>query len=445
MYLDFYGLKRRPFDLTPDPSFFFPSQKHTEALASLVYAVTEKRGFVVITGEIGSGKTTVCRTLLQKLDPAAKVALITNTTLTAKQLLEAICLQFGLTTDRRNKVSLLDELNRFFLERNEAGNTVVLIIDEAQNLTVRALEEMRLISNMETETQKLVQIMLLGQPELRDKLNRPDLEQLRQRISLRYHLKSLDREETQKYIEHRLSVAGSSPASGGVKFTKGAMESLYQFSRGTPRLINVVCDQALLLGYLRETRKIDEAIVKEIVAEFAMPVIEDSSRGMRGILPRHEAAGSHFYDGDGRVFEKRSVLKRLFRRKADSAMSRRDSVCDASVPEEPQERQAEAEDANSPPDEEQILSKLGTLRLAGIWAENGHFLATIDGVQLKPGDRIFGMKVADLTRDRIVFQCGERRYKLAIESNGADRNEKPTAPVPMVSRAEKAAGEKPST
>lgn len=440
MYLDFYGLKRRPFDLTPDPSFFFPSQKHTEALASLVYAVTEKRGFVVITGEIGSGKTTVCRTLLQKLDPAAKVALITNTTLTAKQLLEAICLQFGLTTDRRNKVSLLDELNRFFLERNEAGNTVVLIIDEAQNLTVRALEEMRLISNMETETQKLVQIMLLGQPELRDKLNRPDLEQLRQRISLRYHLKSLDREETQKYIEHRLGVAGSSPASCGVKFTKGALESLYQFSRGTPRLINVVCDQALLLGYLRETRRVDEAIVKEIVAEFAMPVIEDSSCSRRGILPRNEAAG-----GDGRVFEKRSVLKRLFRRKADSAMSRRDSVCDASVPEEPQERQAEAEDASSPPDEEQILGKLGTLRLAGIWAENGHFLATIDGVQLKPGDRIFGMKVADLTRDRIVFQCGERRYELAIESNGADPSGKPTAPVPMVSRAEEAAGQKSST
>lgn len=425
MYLDFYGLKRRPFDMTPDPSFFFPSQKHTEALASLVYAVTEKRGFVVITGEIGSGKTTVCRTLLQKLDPAAKVALITNTTLTAKQLLEAICQQFGLSTDRRNKVSLLNELNRFFLERNEAGNTVVLIIDEAQNLTVRALEEMRLISNMETETQKLVQIMLLGQPELRDKLNRPDLEQLRQRISLRYHLKSLDREETHKYVEHRLSVAGS---NGGVKFTKGALESLYQFSRGTPRLINVVCDQALLLGYLRETRKIDEAIVKEIVAEFAMPAAEENSR-----------------NGDRETPARRSVLKRLFRRSADSAMSRRDFVCDASVPEEPQERQAEAEDANSPPDEEQILSKLGTLRLAGIWAENGHFLATIDGVQLKPGDRILGMKVADLTQDRIVFQCGERRYELAIESNGADPDEKPAAPVPMVSRAEEAAGEKPST
>ncbi len=225
-----------------------------------------------------------------------------------------------------------------------------------------------------------------------------------------------------------------------MKFTKGALESLYQFSRGTPRLINVVCDQALLLGYLRETRRVDEAIVKEIVAEFAMPVIEDSSRGRRGILPRNEASG-----GDGRILERRSVLKRLFRRRADSAMSRRDSVWDASVPEEPQERQAEAEDANSPQDEEQILSKLGTLRLAGIWAENGHFLATIDGVQLKPGDRIFGMKVADLTRDRIVFQCGERSYQLAIESNGADPSEKPTAPVSMVSRAEEAAGEKSST
>jgi general secretion pathway protein A len=442
MYLDFYGLQRRPFDMTPDPFFFFPSQKHTEALASLVYAVTEKRGFVVITGEIGSGKTTVCRTLLQKLDPAACVALITNTTLTAKQLLDTICQQFGLKTDRRNKVSLLGELNQFLLAQNDAGNTVVLIIDEAQNLTVRALEEMRLISNMETETRKLVQIMLLGQPELRDKLNRPDLEQLRQRISLRYHLKSLDRDETQKYIEHRLRVAGSSAA---VKFTKGAMESLYQFSKGTPRLINVICDQALLLGYLRETRKVDETIVREIVAEFATSAPEENS-----------------HNGDRRPPERRSVLRRLFRRNPDMEIPRREPVSDAPVFEEAleespeaegdaascravkQPQPASAEDDPSPGDEE-ILRKLGTLRLTGIWAENGHFLATIDGIQLKPGDRIFGMKVAYVAQDKVVFQCGGRTYQLTIESGGVGRNETPSGPVPMLRRAAPVASEKSNT
>lgn len=425
MYLEFYGLQKRPFDMTPDPAFFFPSQKHTEALASLVYAVTEKRGFVVITGEIGSGKTTVCRTLLQKLDPAAHVALLTNTTLTAKQLLEAICQQFGLETDRRNKVSLLNELNRFFLDQSKAGGTVVLIIDEAQNLTVRALEEMRLVSNMETETQKLVQIMLLGQPELRDKLNRPDLEQLRQRVSLRYHLKSLDRDETHKYIEHRLNVAGN---SGGVKFTKGAIEALYQFSRGTPRIINVICDQALLMGYLRETKKLDEAIVREIVAEFAIPEAEENSR-----------------NGGRRLSEKRSVFRRLFRRNPDMEIPPRDTVSDETGPENPpiglpeveadaasspgvaQPQATSTEEDITPVSEEEILRKLGTLRLAGIWADNGHFLATIDGLQLKPGDRIFGMKVASLTKDRIVFECGGKTYQLAIEFGGVDPSERPSA------------------
>lgn len=425
MYLDFYGLQRRPFDMTPDPAFFFPSQKHTEALASLVYAVTEKRGFVVITGEIGSGKTTVCRTLLQKLDPAAHVALLTNTTLTAKQLLEAICQQFGLETDRRNKVSLLNDLNRFLLDQSKAGGTVVLIIDEAQNLTVRALEEMRLISNMETETQKLVQIMLLGQPELRDKLNRPDLEQLRQRVSLRYHLKSLDRDETHKYIEHRLHVAGN---SASVKFTKGAIESLYQFSKGTPRLINVICDQALLMGYLRETKKLDEAIIREIVAEFATPSAEEYSSNDRPA-----------------VSEKRSVFRRLFRRNPDTQIPRHDPVLNAPLPEDSFTESPEAEmdaasfpgarppeapsadDENPPGTEEEVLRKLGALRLVGIRAENGHFLAVMDGVQLKPGDRIFGMKVASLTKDRIVFECGGKTYQLAIEFGGVDRSERPSA------------------
>lgn len=392
MYLEFYGLKKRPFDMTPDPAFFFPSQKHTEALASLIYAVKEKRGFVVITGEIGSGKTTVCRTLLQRLDPAAKAAVITNTTLTAKQLLETICDQFGLITHRQNKVALVGELNRFLTEHNEAGNTVVLILDEAQDLSVKALEEIRLISNIETNTQKLVQIMLLGQPELREKLNRPDLEQLRQRISLRYHLSSLSREETRRYVEHRLSVAGD---QGRVKFTKGATDSLYEFSKGVPRLINVVCDQALLMGYLRETRRIDEKIVREIAAEFSFSAEEQAS---------------------GYAEEKQTSFWSFLRRKRSPRSERHQAA--ASAPTPPGTEQTDDESGGAPLlREDEVLGKLADLKLAGIWAENGCFVAALDGVHLKRGDHFFGMEVAEVDEGKVVFQFGEKRYQLAIESS----------------------------
>ncbi len=395
MYLEFYGLKKRPFDMTPDPAFFFPSQRHTEALSSLIYAVKEKRGFVVVTGEIGSGKTTVCRTLLQKLDPAAKVAVITNTTLTAKQLLEAVCVQFGLPTEKHNKVSLLSKLNRFFLEQNDAGSTVVLIVDEAQNLSVKALEEIRLISNMETDTQKLVQIMLLGQPELRDKLARADLEQLRQRVSLRYHLSSLDRDETRCYVEHRLTIAGD---EGKIKFTKGASESLYEFSGGVPRLINVVCDQALLMGYLRETRKIDESIVREIAAEFSFsPPGKDGDR-----------AGSPATERPRRFW-------RFLGRKRASADRHREKSLTVLPPQALEATDGEPEESSGLTGDD-VLSRLAELRLARVWAENGYFVATLDGVQLKAGDRLFGMKVAEVGNGKIAFQFGEKRYEMTIEN-----------------------------
>ncbi len=401
MYLDFYGLTKRPFDMTPDPSFFFPSQKHTEALASLTYAVTEKRGFVVITGEIGSGKTTVCRTLLQKLDPAAKVAMLTNTTLTAKQLLEYICRQFGIATERQSKVSLLGRLNHFLLEQNEAGSTAVLIMDEAQDLSVKALEETRLISNIETDTQKLIQIMLLGQPELRDKLNRPDLEQLRQRISLRYHLRSLDKDETRGYIEHRLKIAGD---DGRVKFTKGALDRLYRYSGGTPRLINVVCDQALLMGYLRETRKIDESIIREIVAEFS-PQTEERRKDQQASSEERRPRG----------------FLRFFRRKGESESDRRHAMPSPPPPPLETEQTCEQTDAAASPQvEERVLRRLSELKLANIWADNGHFVAMIDGVQIQPGDRIFEMTVAQIDRDRILFASGDKHYEMSIQSSQRD-------------------------
>lgn len=396
MYLEFYGLKKRPFDMTPDPAFFFPSQRHSEALSSLIYAVKEKRGFVVITGEIGSGKTTVCRTLLQKLDPAAKVAVITNTTLTARQLLEAVCVQFGLPTEKHNKVSLLSKLNRFFLEQNDAGNTVVLIVDEMQNLSVKALEEIRLISNMETDTQKLVQIMLLGQPELRDKLARADLEQLRQRISLRYHLSSLDRDETRCYVEHRLTIAGD---EGRIKFTKGALESLYEFSGGVPRLINVVCDQALLMGYLRETRRIDESIVREIAAEFSPAPGGDGDR-----------AGSLATERPRRFW------RFLGRKRASPPKAGHREKSPTVLPLQALEARDGESEESSGLTEDDVLSRLAELRLARVWAENGYFVATLDGVQLKAGDRLFGMKVAEVGNGKIAFQFGDKRYEMAIEN-----------------------------
>jgi len=395
VYLDFYGLKRRPFDMTPDPLFFFPSQKHTEALASLTYTLTEKRGFVVITGEIGSGKTTVCRTLLQRLDPAAKVAMVTNTILTPKQLLEAVCTEFRLPTEKHTKVSLLSMLDRFLAEQHDAGNTVVLILDEAQNLSLKALEEIRLISNMETDTLKLIQIMFLGQPELRDKINRPELEQLRQRISLRYHLRSLDKDEVRLYIEHRLRIAGDETQ---VKFTKGALDSLYEFSRGIPRLINVVCDQALLTGYLRETKKLDQTIIEEIAAEFSCPA-DESDRETD--------------DMQGKPFG----FRRLFRRKRGRSR-RQPEGAEIPPPPDMMKENDDENDAASAQDEAEILGKLTELKLTGISAENGAFIATIDGVHLRAGDRLFGIKVSRVGEDRVVFRSGDNRYQLTIESGG---------------------------
>lgn len=398
--------------MTPDPLFFFPSQKHTEALASLTYALIAKRGFVVITGEIGSGKTTVCRTLLQRLDPAAKVAMLTNTILTPKQLLEATCEKYGLPSEKQTKVALLSKLNRFLVEENDAGNTVVLILDEAQNLSVKALEEMRLISNMETDTQKLIQIMLLGQPELRDKLNRPDMEQLRQRISLRYHLRSLNEQETGRYIEHRLTVAGD---ENRVKFTKGAVDSLYEFSKGVPRLINVVCDQALLTGYLRETRKIDRTIVSEIAAEFTCPPADDES-----------------YRETGRTSEKGLGFWRRIKRSGGRPRGERE-VVDAVSPQETVERSDDEKDRFRQPEEAELLGKLTQLKLAGISAENGDFMAAIDGVQLREGDHLLGMTVAQVDEHAIVFKSGDKRYQLTIESNGDGEQDSPASlkPVPI--------------
>ncbi|MDP1853795.1 MAG: XrtA-associated ATPase [Candidatus Omnitrophota bacterium] len=264
MYENFYGFKESPFNMTPDPKFFFPSQKHTEALDSLTYAINERKGFVVITGEIGAGKTTVCRTLLNRLAANTKIALIINTYVTAKEMLMAILDEFGVEYKHTSKGRLLSRLNEFLIEQLSQNINLVLIIDEAQNLTPSVLEEIRMISNLETETEKLIQIILMGQPQLKEKLSLPRLEQLRQRIVVHYHINPLNKDEMVEYIEHRLKIATS---NGFDFFTPAAMELIYRFSKGTPRLVNIICDSALLSGYVYEAKQIDEKIMSEAIKE----------------------------------------------------------------------------------------------------------------------------------------------------------------------------------
>jgi general secretion pathway protein A len=257
MYLDFYGLKENPFNVTSDPNFLYLSHTHQEALNHLLYGINQRKGFIEITGEIGSGKTTLCRALLSRLDERIKTSIIFNSSLPESQLLEAIVEDFGAKPERRGKGAFIKALNRFLLEQLSRGNNAVLIVDEAQNLRLSALETIRMLSNLETEKEKLLQIILVGQPQLREKLDSPDLEQLRQRISVRFHVKALDVTEIPQYIAHRLHVAGS---SGNVNFTPEAVDSILAYTKGIPRLINLVCDKSLLLGFVRETFLIDADI-----------------------------------------------------------------------------------------------------------------------------------------------------------------------------------------
>ncbi len=258
MYCKFYGLKERPFNVTSDPTFFFLSQKHREALSHLLYGVSQRKGIIVLTGEIGTGKTTLCRFLLNQLSKNVKTAFILNPHFSEIQLLEAIIKDFGIATKSKSRLSLILELNRFLLHESEAQNNVVLIIDEAQNLKPSLLEQVRLLSNLETEKDKLLQVVLVGQPELNHRLNLYDLRQLRQRIMVRYHIAPLEADEIKSYIYHRLNIAG---AENKIEFTNDAIGIISNFSCGTPRLINMLCDRALLAGFVAETNTIDLNII----------------------------------------------------------------------------------------------------------------------------------------------------------------------------------------
>jgi general secretion pathway protein A len=266
MYTSFFGLNEKPFSITPDPRYLFMSARHGEALAHLVYGVTESGGFMQLTGEVGTGKTTLVRTLLLNRMPAnADVAVVLNPQLSAREFLVTVCeeLSVPVPEDKGSIKALIDALNRHLLEAHADGRRTILVMDEAQNLAPDVLEEVRMLTNLETSKQKLLQIILIGQPELRDVLARNDLRQLAQRITGRYHLEPLSREETAQYIEHRLKVAGAL----GEVFDSGAKREVFRLSQGVPRLINVICDRALLGAYSNETRRVNRRMVRRAAAE----------------------------------------------------------------------------------------------------------------------------------------------------------------------------------
>jgi len=266
MYTSFFGLSEKPFAITPDPRYLYLSERHAEALAHLLYGINEAGGFIQLTGEVGTGKTTVVRTLLSRIPHHADVAVILNPRVTPVEFLLTICEELGVAiaeTERDSVKSMVDALNRRLLTAHAEGRRIIVIVDEAQNLSAEVLEQVRLLTNLETPTHKLLQIILIGQPELRELLDRTELRQVAQRITGRYHLKPLSHEETKGYIRHRLRVAGASAEI----FTGGALSEVHRLSSGIPRVINVTCDRALLGAYTRETRKVTPALVRRAAGE----------------------------------------------------------------------------------------------------------------------------------------------------------------------------------
>ncbi|MBW2331838.1 MAG: AAA family ATPase, partial [Deltaproteobacteria bacterium] len=262
----YFGFKENPFSLTPDPNYLYLSPHHKEAFDHLLYGINERKGFIVITGGIGTGKTTLCRALLGALDSSIKTALIFNACISDMELLRTINQEFGVgeKVPGQSKKDHIDSLNQFLLDTFSRGGNAVLLIDEAQNLSHTVLEQIRMLSNLETEKEKLVQIVLVGQSELRELLTAPSLKQLDERIMVRYDLKPLDKKDVQGYVEHRLVVAGG---KGNVRFTKGALEAIYAYSQGNPRRINGVCDRALLIAYSKDEFTISKKTVQKAIED----------------------------------------------------------------------------------------------------------------------------------------------------------------------------------
>ena len=268
MYLEFYGLNEMPFDLAPNPRFLHFSPRHREAFNHLLYGLRERKGFVQLTGEVGCGKTTLCRAMLRELGDGFATALILNPWLGPGDLLPAVAAEFGLAVGSSSPRETLHQLNHFLLELVHQNRDAVLIIDEAQDLTPDQLEEIRLLSNLETDDSKLLQILLVGQPELTEKLARPELRQLRQRIVLRHELRPFDEEETGAYVDERLRLAGH---TGKEVFKRSAVRTIWERTGGVPRLVNVVCDSALLLGFARGWTTLGRGAILEVARDLDLP------------------------------------------------------------------------------------------------------------------------------------------------------------------------------
>ena len=281
-YLDHFNLKEQPFGLTPDPDFVYWSKQHARAKAYMESTIWLADGFVVITGEIGSGKTTLLQSFLSGLEDDVVYAVVSQTQLTPTQFLQATLTEFGFKPFKKRKVELLDMLNMFLIEQYSNGKKVVLIVDEAQNLTMKVLEEIRLLSGIETHKEKVLRIILAGQPELKDTLESPGLKQLIQRVRLRFHIESLDRREMFEYIEHRLSVAGRKEPG---PFTENAYPKIFLYSGGIPRLINTLCDTAMLCAFAEEKKTIDEDDVMAAVKELNWTE-QESATGRYRELPK---------------------------------------------------------------------------------------------------------------------------------------------------------------
>ena len=263
MYLDHFGLKQYPFQLVPDPEFLFMGPQHAHAKAYLDYAVYNRDGFVVVTGEVGAGKTTLLHKFLGELDPNVLAAKIFQTQLSATEFLQAVLVEFGLNPFQARKVELMDMLNTFLVDRFLEGRQIVLIVDEAQNLSDEALEEIRLLSGLETHKEKILHVILLGQPELRDHLDRPEMEQFAQRVRLRYHIRALSEPETAAYIRHRLEVAGAARDL----FAKDVMPTVFQYTGGIPRLVNVLSDTALVCAFADGASSVSSSVLDAAIKE----------------------------------------------------------------------------------------------------------------------------------------------------------------------------------
>jgi general secretion pathway protein A len=263
MYRAFFNLMDAPFNITPNPRFLLMTKHHREAYNALIYGIQERKGFIQLTGEVGSGKTTLCRAVLDYLGKSVDTALILNPSLTETQLLRAILHDFGIEVKGRDRLAYIEKLNEFLLQRTREGMNVALLIDEAQNLSPQVMEQVRLLSNLETNSHKLIQIVLAGQPELDQRLSRPELRQLRQRITVRYHLPALTESEVTSYISHRLKTAGADESQ--VQFADKAIEAVYKYSRGIPRMINAVCDSSLMAAYVGSTRIVDLHCVRRAI------------------------------------------------------------------------------------------------------------------------------------------------------------------------------------